>query len=155
MLGEAGKQEILQLMFQKFQISNRLPSRYFPKIDVGCSCSNATKRVKVRLLPSRPYLFSSNIHLIVITLSQKNDKRKKRNRNQTGAPNDGFLLNALKTLFSLSRVLLDYFQKYILIGAMKFISVRSSQGNLSLFEITRASVLSSRKFQMRQEERIF
>ena len=23
-------------MFQKFQISNRLPNRYFPKIDVGC-----------------------------------------------------------------------------------------------------------------------
>ena len=25
----------------------------------------------------------------------------------SGAPNDGFLLNALKTLFSLSRILLD------------------------------------------------
>ena len=35
-LGEAGKQEILQQMFRKFQISNRLPKRYFTKIDVGC-----------------------------------------------------------------------------------------------------------------------
>ena len=35
-LGEAGKQEILQQMFLKFYISNRLPNRYFPKIDVGC-----------------------------------------------------------------------------------------------------------------------
>ena len=33
---EAGKQEILQQMFRKFYISNRLPNRYFPKIDVGC-----------------------------------------------------------------------------------------------------------------------
>ena len=32
----AGKQEILQQMFRKFKISNRLPNRYFPKIDVGC-----------------------------------------------------------------------------------------------------------------------
>jgi len=35
-LGEAGKQKILQQMFRKFQISNRLPNRYFPKIDAGC-----------------------------------------------------------------------------------------------------------------------
>ena len=35
-LGETGKQEILQQMFRKFQISNRLPNRYFRKIDVGC-----------------------------------------------------------------------------------------------------------------------
>ena len=38
-LKEAGKEEILQQMFRKFQISNRLPDRYFPKIDVGCPCS--------------------------------------------------------------------------------------------------------------------
>ena len=37
-LGEAGKQNILQQMFRKFWISNRLPNRYFPKIDVGCPC---------------------------------------------------------------------------------------------------------------------
>ena len=30
-LGEAGKQEILQHMPRKFQISNRLPNRYFPE----------------------------------------------------------------------------------------------------------------------------
>ena len=39
-------------------------------------------------------------------------------------------------------------QKCILSGAKKFIPVRSSQGNLSLFEITRASVSFSRKFQL-------
>ena len=31
-------QEILQQMFQKFQISNRLPNRCFPKSDFGCPC---------------------------------------------------------------------------------------------------------------------
>ena len=36
----------------------------------------------------------------------------------TGAANDGFLLNTLKTLFRLSKVLL-VFQKFILIGAIK------------------------------------
>ena len=35
-LDEAGKQELLQQMFQKFYISNRLSNRYFPKIAVGC-----------------------------------------------------------------------------------------------------------------------
>ena len=35
-LGEVGKQEILQQMLQKFLISNRLPNRYFPKIPLGC-----------------------------------------------------------------------------------------------------------------------
>ena len=56
----------------------------------------------------------------------------------SGEPKDGFLLNTLKTLFRLSRVLLDL-QKSFLSGSVKFVSVRSSQGNLSLFEITRAS----------------
>ena len=65
----------------------------------------------------------------------------------SGAPNDGFLLNALKTLLRLSGVLSDL-QKCILSGAIKFVSVRSPQSNLSLFEITRASVLFSPKFQM-------
>ena len=44
---------------------------------------------------------------------------------RTGAPNDGFLLNTLKTLFRLSSVLLDLY-KSILSGAVKFVSVRSS-----------------------------
>ena len=39
-LGEAGRQEILQQMLRKFQISSRLPNGYFPKIDVGCPCFN-------------------------------------------------------------------------------------------------------------------
>ena len=34
-LGEAGKQEILQQMFRKFQIANRLPNRYFRKLTLG------------------------------------------------------------------------------------------------------------------------
>ena len=42
---------------------------------------------------------------------------------------------ALKTLFRLSRVLL-YLQKCILSSSKKFVSVRSSQGKLNLFEIT-------------------
>ena len=70
----------------------------------------------------------------------------------SGATNNGFLLNTLKTLFRLSRVLLDP-QKSIINGAVKFVSVRSSQGNLSLFEITRASVLFSRKFCMKFDEK--
>ena len=45
-LGEAGKQEILQQMFRKFLFSNRLPNRYFPE-----NC----RRVPLRtLLKSRP-----------------------------------------------------------------------------------------------------
>ena len=64
----------------------------------------------------------------------------------TGEPNDVFPLNALKKHFRLSRVL-SALWKCILSSAIKFVSVRSSQGNLSLFEITRASVLFSRKFQ--------
>ena len=53
---------------------------------------------------------------------------------------DGFLPNAQKTLFRQCRVLC------ILSALKKFMSVRSSQGNLSLFEITKASVLFSGKF---------
>ena len=49
--------------------------------------------------------------------------------------NDDFLLNTLKIL-----------RLSILSGAIKFVSVRLSYGNLSLFEIIRASVLFSRKF---------
>ena len=43
----------------------------------------------------------------------------------SGVPNNGFLKNALKTLFRLPRVLLDL-KKYILIRAIKSISVASS-----------------------------
>ena len=51
-LGEVGKQEILQKMFRKFQISNRLPKRYFPKIDVGCPCiGQGFKNCITRILP--------------------------------------------------------------------------------------------------------
>ena len=43
-----------------------------------------------------------------------------------------FPLNSLKTLFRLPRVLLDIYKCIILSGAIKFVSVRSSRGNLSL-----------------------
>ena len=43
------------------------------------------------------------------------------------APNDAFLLNTLKTLFRLCRVVLDL-KKYILSGGIKLDSVRSSWG---------------------------
>ena len=65
-------------------------------------------------------------------------KALQKTKEPSGAPNDSFIRNSLKTLFRLSRVLLER-QKCIL----KFGSVRSSQGNLSL-EVTRASLLFSR-----------
>ena len=43
----------------------------------------------------------------------------------SGAPNVVFVLNTLKTLFRLSRELLDL-EKFILSGAINFVSVRSS-----------------------------
>ena len=43
-LGEAGKQEILQQMFRNFFISHLLPNRYFPKIDVGCPWKELSMR---------------------------------------------------------------------------------------------------------------
>ena len=52
-LGEVGKQEILQKMFRKFWISNRLPNRYFPKIDVGCPCYTGSIRLIAMLLGSK------------------------------------------------------------------------------------------------------
>ena len=51
------------------------------------------------------------------------------------------------TIQAIQKLLLDLW-KCIRCGATKFLSVRSSQGNLSLFEITRASVLFFRKFQV-------
>ena len=46
------------------------------------------------------------------------------NDNAAGAPNDDLLLNTLKTFFRLSKVVYD-FQKYILSGALKLVSVFS------------------------------
>ena len=43
----------------------------------------------------------------------------------SGAPNDGFLLNAFKSLFRLSRVQLLNLKKCIINGAVKFLSVWS------------------------------
>ena len=48
-----------------------------------------------------------------------------KERRKTGEPNDSVVQNVLKTLFRLSRILLDL-QKYILSGAIEFTSVRSS-----------------------------
>ena len=59
-----------------------------------------------------------------------------------------FALTTLKPLFRLSRALLDI-QKCILSSAIKFVSFRTYQGNLSLFEITGALVfIFSRQFQL-------
>ena len=46
---------------------------------------------------------------------------------------------SIEMTFKATQILLDL-QKCILSGAIKFVSARSSQGNLTLFEITRASV---------------
>ena len=64
-----------------------------------------------------------------------------------GYPTTVFTSSALKTLFWLSRVLLDL-QICILRGAAKYVSVRSSWEILSVFEISRASILFSPKFQI-------
>ena len=74
-------------------------------------------------------------NLIVSDDFQLRDGKQHRLAPLTGSPNDGVLLNALKTLFRLSSVLSNL-QKCILSGAIKVASVRSSQGNLNLFEMT-------------------
>ena len=74
-------------------------------------------------------------NLIVSDDFQLRDGKQHNLAPLTGSPNDGVLLNALKTLFRLSSVLSNL-QKCILSGAIKVVSVRSSQGNLNLFEIT-------------------
>ena len=61
-----------------------------------------------------------------------------RNKLLIGAPNDGFL-------FRLSRVLFRYLEMHSK-RRVKFVSVWSSLGNLSLFEITKAWVLFFRNF---------
>ena len=50
----------------------------------------------------------------------------------TGVINNGLLLNTLKTLFKLSRILLDL-KKCILSGTIKFLSVWLSLANLRSF----------------------
>ena len=50
-----------------------------------------------------------------------------------GAPNDGFLLNAFKSLFRLSRVQLFNLKKCIINGAVKFVSVPSILVELEAF----------------------
>ena len=109
----------------------------------GCQirrqCRRQTKR---KLLKSSTCNIEEEILRASLYLTQPNssnsNKTKLKDLDQSVAPNHGFLLNALKTLFKLSRVLLDL-QKYIIVGAKKFISVRSSQGTQFFFEITRAS----------------
>ena len=62
----------------------------------------------------------------------------------SGAPNDSFLSDPLKRYFKLSGVPLKLC-RFILGRAIIFLSVRSFQGNLNLFEITRVSLSISRK----------
>ena len=59
MLGEAGKQEILTTNVPKIlDLSNLLPNRYFPKIDVGC-CADLIIPAQMffRELIKRPFNF--------------------------------------------------------------------------------------------------
>ena len=65
----------------------------------------------------------------------------------SGAPNDGFLLNAFKSLFRLSRVLLNL-KKCIINGAVNFVSVRSILGGLEAFRNCKGAVLFYRKVYM-------
>ena len=68
---------------------------------------------------------------------------------QQRTSNDDFLLNTLKTRFrQLQSTFSSLETHYILSVAIKFVSVRSSYWTLSIFEITRASVLFSRNFYM-------
>ena len=50
-LGEAGKQEILQQMLRKFKISNRLPNRYFPEncrwVNPGLRIRNSAQGIRI------------------------------------------------------------------------------------------------------------
>ena len=89
-------------------------------------------------IPKFSDVFFSNVpNILVIKCLEHNLRksqvtRKKNSEYLIGTANDGFLLNALKTFFGLSRVLLDL-QKYILSGAIKFISVRPCLGQLEPF----------------------
>ena len=75
-IGEAGKREILQQMFRKFSISNRLSNIYFPKIDVGCPWFYH--------LPGNP----------IFSFYQKAKKfTKKTSREQAIVPGDGRRVN--------------------------------------------------------------
>ena len=53
--------------------------------------------------------FATTLNSFIDIIHSTENKRllKKVRRLSTGAPNNGFLLNALKPLFKLSRVLLD------------------------------------------------
>ena len=57
-LGEAGKQEVLQQVLRKFQISDRRPNRYFPKTDVGCLCFNGCWGVSIILIRIIVFFFT-------------------------------------------------------------------------------------------------
>ena len=81
-------------------------------------------------------MFTWNVCVLLTSVSLKSSfrspaEKKQQNKQEwkhsSGAPNDGFLLNALKTLSGYP----EYFQLFrkilsILSGAIKFVSVRSS-----------------------------
>ena len=137
-----------------------LDSQDYQKILLGATltaCQNSVQFIKIsismcactaRALTCYGALAHSHTHKYAYKI--KHTLKRRPNKSLTsggsGAPNDGFLQNTLKTL-RLSRVLLDL-QISILSGATKFLSVRSSQGNSSHFEITRGSVSFFRKFQL-------
>ena len=63
----------------------------------------------------------------------------------SGAPNDGLLLNAFKSLFRLSRVLLNL-KKCIINRAVNFLSVRSIVGELEAFQNCKGQCYFIEKF---------
>ena len=73
----------------------------------------------------RHCLESFKLHYFFLVSNTQDEYFAVGERNSAGAPNDSFLLNALKTLFWLSKVFLDL-KKSILSDAVKSVSVRSS-----------------------------
>ena len=69
--------------------------------------------------------FLKSDHIRMVDVKGDNYQSPNHNFFVSGAPNDDFLVNTLKTLFRQLRVRLDP-KKCILSGAIKFVSVRSS-----------------------------
>ena len=67
-------------MFRKFQISNRLPNRYFPKFDVGlirytsCFADELTNRGRRRVYSLRSWRYC-RLSFLVVPPSENNSTR--------------------------------------------------------------------------------
>ena len=94
-------------MFRKFYLSNRLPNRYFPKIDVGCpsfTCRDSVSGVKYNLIGFIKH-FSRFLLCKQINDSQKyrmfidSSERRQKSEIRQGTPFDWLM----KVKFSLSQ----------------------------------------------------